>query len=144
MQLTIFFIFAAYEINTLTKAHRQELTGADHVWILSSSVFNLTAWPPQKLNDFFYAQRSNYSSCSPDDLTNATEGVFIVKTYPHPVNVSEGDFPSYEVKQMENQILPARTILKLLSSIICMNVSGYQMWRPITSTEKFMMLSGRW
>lgn len=69
------------------------------VWIWPGSVFSSERWLDQLQQQTI--EWSNSSSCkrrlTKKDLMAVIEGHFFLKPHPHPVNISDSQFRSYEV-----------------------------------------------
>ncbi|XP_046649473.1 gamma-aminobutyric acid type B receptor subunit 2-like isoform X2 [Daphnia pulicaria] len=82
------------------EVHRRNLYGADHVWILPGSVFGSDRWLEQ-LQQQHSTESANGTSCNSrftkKDLMAVIEGNFFVRPYRHPVNITDGFFPSFQI-----------------------------------------------
>lgn len=76
---------------------------SEQVWILPGSVFGSDRWLEQ-LQQQHSTESANGSSCnsrfSKKDLMAVIEGNFFVRPYSHPVNITDGVFPSFQVSSL--------------------------------------------
>jgi hypothetical protein len=79
----------------------KHVTTYEQVWILPGSVFGSDRWLEQ-LQQQHNTESANGTSCnsrfSMKDLMAVIEGNFFMRPYSHPVNITDGFFPSFQVK----------------------------------------------